>query len=744
MKNKLARRQFIVLAGGGLAILLGILVMAWNTRWGTILGTGLLTGGMAAFLAVALRWTPRKKVKAPKRHVSAKTGQSTRGFSAEEKSLLLKYTSATEYRTRSRALELKSLADKDDLRSVQTRIEGLHAEISRIADSLTKADPGSPGKTKPMQTAATSTAPKSSNAPTSAANTYEFPPVPYPTSGPVFKNVTAAVVADEFTAAAFSYEWNTFEPTPENWRSEIDTRKPSFLFVESAWEANGGSWRYHLVGMTAPRPALVEMVEYCREKGIPSVFWNKEDPPHFEEFLPTAALFDFVYTTDSNLLAEYKRRLGHDRVEVLPFAAQPKIHNPARIGRVMRTRDIVFGGMFFRDKYPERRRQLETILPAAAAHNLDIYARQDGKDIKYRFPEAYRSFIRPSIPYPQMITAYHAYKAVISVNSVVSSDTMCARRIFEATACGAAVVTESSPAIAHFFPNNMLTEVQNQEDASYKIRSLIRSAEYRDRKTHVAQRHVLENHTYTDRAQTILRRVGLEADLEPQRVSFFVSSNRPSNLSTTFENVGRQNVAEKELVFLAHGFTPDSAEIDRLSLLHGLERVTVLEAPVQDSLGKNLNRLTAACTGDVLFRMDDDDYYGPNYARDLKTALHFSGAALAGKAASYIYFEDLNSTILTYELHEHRFTDFVRGATFCGPKSTFIEQQFPELATSEDSAFIKQILANNKKIYAGDRFNFIVKRHADKNRHTWQVSDEKLFSSGTVKFRGDDPEQVDV
>lgn len=87
-----------------------------------------------------------------------------------------------------------------------------------------------------------------------------------------------AVVADEFTPKAFAYEWNTFEPTPDNWRQQVDEQRPDVLFVESAWEANGGAWRYHLVGPSAPRPAIEELVAYCQERGVPTVFWNKEDP----------------------------------------------------------------------------------------------------------------------------------------------------------------------------------------------------------------------------------------------------------------------------------------------------------------------------------------------------------------------------------------------------------------------------------------------------------------------------------
>lgn len=583
----------------------------------------------------------------------------------------------------------------------------------------------------------------SSNA-DSPSKPYSFPPVEPSSATPVFPDIKVAMVADEFTARAFAYEWNTIEPTPDNWHSLLEEFKPDFLFVESAWEANNGSWRYHLVGQSAPRPAVVELIKYCKDKNIPTVFWNKEDPPHFEDFLPTARLFDYVFTTDGNLIHEYQVRLGHNRIDVLPFAAQPKIHNPARVSKTARDREIVFGGMYFRDKYPERREQLDMILPAAAKFELDIYSRNSGEDIKYRFPDEYIHLVRGSLPYPQMLTAYHAYKAVINVNSVVNSETMCARRIFEATACGAAVVTGTTGAIRNFFPDQMLTEVLSGEDAYHKIRALMRSDEYRERKVHLAQRHVWANHTYTQRALHLMSTLGIRTPHISTKRSFFVTTNRPNHLENIFQNYARQTLDNKELVILTHGFEVTNDQLKMLTDKHKVDRLRIMTAPASQTLGANLNQLTDACTGDILFRMDDDDYYGSNYALDLENALKFSNAALAGKAASYIYFEEMNGTVLTYSGHENRYTDFIRGATFCGWKETFERFKFPEMERSEDSSFLQQVIDAGEKIYAADRFNLLVMRRSDKTTHTWTIDDSKLFATGEMKFIGANTEQIEV
>ena len=130
----------------------------------------------------------------------------------------------------------------------------------------------------------------------------------------------------------------------------------------------------------------------CQAEGIPTVFWNKEDPPNFDFFIDTAKLFDYVFTCDGDMVPRYREVLGHDRVDVLQFAAQPRVHNPIQERRG-RLHDVVFAGMYFRDKHPERREQMETVLAPIRELGLHIFARNGTVDEKYAWPEKYRPHI---------------------------------------------------------------------------------------------------------------------------------------------------------------------------------------------------------------------------------------------------------------------------------------------------------------------------------------------------------------
>src|SRR5690606_29170379 len=137
-----------------------------------------------------------------------------------------------------------------------------------------------------------------------------YEPWPVPRRDPA-RSLRVGVILDDFSRVAFGVEWEQVLLDPTSWSEQIDHL--DLVFVESAWNGNGGAWQYHLTGPTAPRPALVEMLAACTAHGVPTVFWNKEDPAHFDDFLDTARLFDRVYTTDVDRVAAYREALGHDR-----------------------------------------------------------------------------------------------------------------------------------------------------------------------------------------------------------------------------------------------------------------------------------------------------------------------------------------------------------------------------------------------------------------------------------------------
>ncbi|MEO5981151.1 MAG: glycosyltransferase [Pedococcus sp.] len=582
----------------------------------------------------------------------------------------------------------------------------------------------------------------------SGNGTLEVPPWPLPQRAPRRPGLRVGVVLDDFTALALGYEWDQVALHPDRWRDQVDSPRLDLLFVESAWHGNGDAWQYHLTGTSAPRPAIVELVQWCREHGVPTVFWNKEDPVHYADFLDTARLFDHVWTTDSDRVPDYHRDLGHDRVGVLPFAAQQSLHNPIRPGDGHQSRDIGFGGMYFAHKYPERREQMDLLLGAADAVSsrmetgLEIFSRYLGGDERYQFPAPLDRRVVGSLDYPRMLTAYRAYKVFLNVNSVVGSPSMCARRIFEITACGTPVVSTPSRAIGEFFPADEVFQVCTAEEAGWTLRALVNSPELRDHTVHAAQRRIWAEHTYTRRVDAVLSAAGLASGASAARlpsVSALVSTNRPQQLEHVLATVAAQRGVDCELVLLTHGFEPDTDLRSRATSL-GL-RITLLQEPGTTTLGGCLNRLVQAATGDVVAKMDDDDLYGADYLRDQLYALDYSGADVVGKQAHHMYLEALDVTILRFPDREHRFTDLVMGPTIVARRDVAVAHPFADVWRGEDTGFLRDVVASGLSVYSADRFNFVQMRHTSL-RHTWEATSAELLANARVLAYGQCPSHI--
>ncbi len=559
----------------------------------------------------------------------------------------------------------------------------------------------------------------------------QFAPWKWPDARPR-RPLKVGIIADAFTLASFRYEWQQVELTPGGWAKQLDGL--DLVFVESAWAGNDKAWQYHLTGTSAPRPAVVDLANACRERGVPTVFWNKEDPTHFEDFLDTARLFDWVFTTDSECVDAYRERLGHDRIGVLPFAVPERVTNPVRTSREHQPLGIAFAGTWFAHKYPERREQMTLLFDAALAaktpeNAFDIYSRFLGGDERYQFPAPYAEHVVGSLDYDRMLSAYRSYKVFLNVNTVTTSPTMCARRVLELVACGTPVVSTPAPSLAGFLGDGVV-RVDDPDAARAAVAELLADPAARARLVHRGQRELWKAHTYSHRVDTVLDALGI-----PYRptglpsVSVMVSTKRPQQLDFLLDRVASQRDVDLELLVATHDFTvPDL--VARASE-RGIERITVVPMGPDAALGDCLNALVARASGEVVAKMDDDDWYGPDYLADLLRALRFSDADVVGKHCRFVHLAAHDTTVLVQEPNEHRYTDFVAGPTLTAHREAFRRFPFESISRGEDSSFLKRAADAGLRIYAADRFNFVQLRTGRPEDHTWTQEDEVFLTQGS-------------
>lgn len=315
-------------------------------------------------------------------------------------------------------------------------------------------------------------------------------------------------VLDDFSEQCFMDAAQLWPVLPASQPVDLDSINPAFILVESAWNGNRGAWRYLVTSSVGPRPPLVKLVEEARKRGIPTVFWNKEDPPHFEDFAPAAVLFDHIFTTEASLVDRYQAIAPHAKVGVLKFAASSRIHRPARVDG-HRQGEVCFAGQYFRHKYPERREQMDFLFAAAAEFDFSIYSRMLGGQEQYAFPPQFERFIVGSLPYAQMVEEYKRHKVFLNVNSAPDSQSMCARRVFELAASKTVVLSSRTPAIRSVYTEDEVPMASSTKEAHEVLAHLLGDETARAEMAHRAWRRTAREHTYEDRMEQIRRSIGL-------------------------------------------------------------------------------------------------------------------------------------------------------------------------------------------------------------------------------------------
>ncbi len=539
---------------------------------------------------------------------------------------------------------------------------------------------------------------------------------------------TVAAILDTFTEYCLRHEVDLVLMSPRSWRTQLERRRPVCLFVESAWRGNNGVWQDRIVGYESLEDNLLrEILEHCRSIGIPTVFWNKEDPPHFDNFIGAARDFDHVFTSDADCIPRYREALGHDRVYALPFAAQPRLHNPSREAGWPRY-PVCFAGSWVSSRYPGRAETLRQLLDPSMSHGLHIFdrnlSRMDfGPD--YRFPEQYHEAIRGTLTYDEMLTAYRCYDVMLNVNTVTESPTMFARRVFESLACGTPVISSESVGMSNMLAQHVRV-ARNTEDTARHLEELLGDAEARIREGHLAYRHVHENHTYRHRVHEVFRRIGLEAlGTEQPAVSVLTPTMRPENVAHCLENFRRQGYENRELILILN-----NAEFDVDAIRRDVESIPnaqVIHVEGRTTLGDCLNRGVEAASGKYVAEMDDDDYYGERYLSDSVLAASFSDAEIVGKGAYYVYLVGAEATALRETSPEHTFTSsVVAGNTIFVQTEAARDVMFAPLVRGEDTDFQQRAAWAGCRIYSTDRFNYLRVWDHKVSEHSWKISDAEF------------------
>lgn len=223
-------------------------------------------------------------------------------------------------------------------------------------------------------------------------------------------------------------------------------------------------------------------------------------------------------------------------------------------------------------------------------------------------------------------------------------------------------------------------------------------------------------------------------------VTVVMVTRRPTFLGHALEQVLQQTHPRLELIVVGHGIDPARA-IDQRHR-SGPVALRTAQVPADRTLGDGLRRATELASGELLLKMDDDDWYGPHLVSDLVLALEVSGADLAGSAMDFVYLAALGLTIRRGAASE-RFGSHVSGATLLLRRDDLAAVGgWPRVPRAVDSRLLDAIRVAGGSHYAMHGFGYLVHRHLEGN--TFTAADAWFLGGCLAQWPGLDLAAADV
>lgn len=333
-----------------------------------------------------------------------------------------------------------------------------------------------------------------------------------------FGQLKIALIADHFTTTCLSEECRIKHVTPHNYRDIISFWRPDLLFIESVFHGYRGCWRYRVakqpkyLRLTKPR-SIFKVIKFARLKGIPIVFWNKDDGAFFDDFIDVAKKCDFIFTTDKECVEKYRQHvLPHVPVNTLSMPYQPKFHNFT--GFNFTRNEACFMGSYYRKILNERRQFLDMVFDICEETHLPLnaYDRNQGRvsrHFEFRFPKHDQLSVCNKVPHKETAQIYKSHAVSLNVNSVTDSETMYSRRLLEILACGGIAVTNPSRAVDKYF-SRYCHVVSSRQEARELFSRLSHGPSPEDlERAAEGATYVRENHTWTHRLEELCTAVNI-------------------------------------------------------------------------------------------------------------------------------------------------------------------------------------------------------------------------------------------
>lgn len=205
-------------------------------------------------------------------------------------------------------------------------------------------------------------------------------------------------------------------------------------------------------------------------------------------------------------------------------------------------------------------------------------------------------------------------------------------------------------------------------------------------------------------------------------VSVVMATRRPDMLEHALDQVARQRGVDLQLVLATHGFEAAPSG------------VTVVPMAADVVFGDVLNAAVAAAEGELVLKMDDDDWYAPDFVADLVRARAYSGADLVGVPDDLYYLEDRDLTLRLGHPSEV-YKGFVAGGSMLMSRSALLELGgFASVPRHVDKALTGTVREAGGTVYRTHGLGYVLRRTS--GGHTWDADLDDLVARAVETREG--------
>ncbi len=223
-------------------------------------------------------------------------------------------------------------------------------------------------------------------------------------------------------------------------------------------------------------------------------------------------------------------------------------------------------------------------------------------------------------------------------------------------------------------------------------------------------------------------------------VSVVLSSTRPTRLPRVLRALAAQEYPHLEIVVALHGVdTPVDGEFEEAVRASG---AVVFHHDRSTPFGAVLAETARRSTGDLVVKIDDDDFYGPHVIGDLVLAHLYSNADIAGKTTEYLYFEHIDHTAHRKFQTERYHTQVAGGAMMLSRAALNEVGGWRPSTNSTDRSILIRVGNSGGISYRTHSLGYVYVRHSD--GHTWDRTDSMLLRGASEQWPRFMPEIVEA